>query len=77
MTHQVDACSRRAHETHQNEHSTTKVHWGGHDPGINPMDGYSISEVDWGAHDSSYFLYLGHIDPDAKPRNFFTKEMGA
>ena len=40
-----------AHETHQNEHSTTKVHWGGYDTGINPMDGYSISEVDWGAHD--------------------------
>ena len=40
-----------AHETHQNEHSTTKVHLGGYDTGINPMDGYSISEVDWGAHD--------------------------
>ena len=53
-----------AHETHQNEHSTTKVHWGGDDPGINPMDGYSISEVDV------------YIDPDAKPKNFFTKEMG-
>ena len=53
-----------AHETHQNEHSTTKVHWGGHDPGINAMDGYSISEVDV------------HIDPDANPKNFFTKEMG-
>ena len=40
------------------------------------MDGYSISEVDWGVHDSNYFLYLVHIDPDAMPKNFFTKEMG-
>ena len=36
----------RTHETHQNEHSTTKVQWGGHDTDIKPMDGYSISEVD-------------------------------
>ena len=42
-----------AHETHQNEHSTTRVHWVDHDPSLNPMDEYSISEVDWGAHDSS------------------------
>ena len=35
-----------AHETHQNEHSTTRVHWGDHDPSLNPMDKYSISEVD-------------------------------
>ena len=50
-----------AHETHQNEHSTTRVHWGDHDPSLNPMDEYSISEVDWGAHDSSYFLYLVYV----------------
>ena len=24
-----------AHETHQNEHSTTRVHWGDHDPSLN------------------------------------------
>ena len=35
-----------AHETHQNEHSTTRVHWGDHDPSLNPVDEYSISEVD-------------------------------
>ena len=34
-----------AHETHQNEHSTTRVHWGDHDPSVNPMDEYSISEL--------------------------------
>ena len=39
------------------------------------MDEYSISEVDWGAHDSRYFLYLVHIDPDAKPKHFFTQEL--
>ena len=50
-----------AHETHQNEHSTTRVHWGDHDPSLNPMDvdEYSISEVDWGAHDSIFFLFPG------------------
>ena len=32
-----------------------------------------ISKVDWGAHDSSFFLYLVHIDHDAKPKNFFTQ----
>ena len=35
-----------AHETHQNEHSTTRVHWGDHHPSLNPMDKYRISEVD-------------------------------
>ena len=64
-----------AHKTHQNEHSTTRVHWGDHDPSLNPMDEYSISEVDWGAHDSSYFLYLVYIDLDAKPKDFFTQEL--
>ena len=60
---------------HQNEHSTTRVHWEDHDPSLNPMDEYSISEVDWGAHDSSYFLYLVYIDLDVKPRDFFTQEL--
>ena len=32
-----------------------------------------LSEVDWGAHDSSFFLYLVHIDHDAKPKDFFTQ----
>ena len=32
-----------------------------------------LSEVDWGAHDSSFFLYLAHIDHDAKPKDFFTQ----
>ena len=64
-----------AHETHQNEHRTTRVHWGDHDPSLNPMDEYSISEVDWGAHDSSYFLFLVYMDLDAKPKDFFTQEL--
>ena len=32
-----------------------------------------LSEVDWGAHGSSFFLYLVHIDHDAKPKDFFTQ----
>ena len=32
-----------------------------------------LSEVDWGACDSSFFLYLVHIDHDAKPKDFFTQ----
>ena len=32
-----------------------------------------LSEVDWGAHDSTFFLYLVHIDHDAKPKDFFTQ----
>ena len=64
-----------AHETHQNEHSTTRVHWGDNDPSLNPMDIYSIFEVDWGAHDSSCLLYLVYIDLDAKPKDFFTQEL--
>ena len=39
------------------------------------MNEFLLSEVDWGAHNSSYFLYLVHIDPDAKPMDFFSKEM--
>ena len=65
-----------AHETHQNEHSTTRVHWGDHDLCLNPMDKYGISEVDWGAHDSSYFLYLVHIDPDASQKISSPKSVG-
>ena len=64
-----------AHETHQHEHSTTRVHWGDHDPSLNPMDGFSISEVDWEAHDSNYFLYLVYIDLDAKLKDFSTQEL--
>ena len=60
-----------AHETHQNGHSITKVDWGDHDPSLYPTDGFMLSEVDWGAHDSSFFLYLVHIDPDTKPKDFF------
>ena len=63
------------HETHQNEHSNTRVHWGNHDPSLYPMDEYSISEVDWAAHDSSYFLYLLYIDLNAKPKDFITQEL--
>ena len=61
-----------AHETQQNGHSITKVDWGGHDPALYPLDGCVLSEVDWGAHDSSFFVYLVHIDHDAKP-HLFTK----
>ena len=62
-----------AHETHQNGQSITKVDWGGHDPNLYPMDGCMLYEVDWGAYDSSFFLYLLHIDHDAKPKDFFTQ----
>ena len=27
-----------AHEAHKNEHSTTRVHWGDHNPSLNPID---------------------------------------
>ena len=37
------------------------------------MDGCILSEVDWGAQDSSFFLYLVHIDHDARPEDFFTQ----
>ena len=62
-----------AHEAHQNAHTITKVDWGGHDPSPYPMDGCILSEVDWGAQDSSFFLYLVHIDHDARPKDFFTQ----
>ena len=65
-----------AHETHQNRHSITKVDWGGYDPTLYPMDGCILSEIDWGAHDSSIFLYLVHLDHDAKPKDFFIKDCG-
>ena len=61
-----------AHETHQNGHSITKVDWGDHDTNLYPMDGCILSEVDRGDHDSRFFLYLVHIDHDAKPKDFFT-----
>ena len=64
------------HETHQNGPSITKVDWGGHDPIPYPMDGCMLSEDDWGAHDSSFFLYLMHIDHDAKPRISSPKNCG-
>ena len=63
----------RAHETHQYGHSICKVDWGDYDPTLYPMDGCMLSEDDWGAHDTSLFLYLVHIDHDAKPKNFFTQ----
>ena len=62
-----------AHETHQNGHSITKVDWQDHDPTLYPVDGCILSEVEWGAHDSSCFLYLVHIDHDAKSKDFFTQ----
>ena len=46
------------------------VDWGAH--GTYP-NGHNISEIDWGAHDSSFFLFLVNIDPDAKPKDFFTQ----
>ena len=60
---------------HMHECMPSEVHWGDHDPSLNPMDEYSISEVDWRAHDSSYFLYLVYIDLGAKPKDFFTQEL--
>ena len=62
-----------AHETHQKQHSITKVYWGGHYPSLYPMDGCMLSEVDWVAHDSSAFHSLVHIDHDAKPKDFLTQ----
>ena len=62
-----------AHESHQNGYIITRVDWRGHDPIPYPMDGCILFEVDWGAHDSSFFLYLVHIDHDAKPKYFFTQ----
>ena len=43
---------------HIHECMPSELHWGDHDPSLNPMEEYSISEVDWGAHDSSYFFTL-------------------
>ena len=63
----------RAHETYENGHSITRVDLGGHDPSLYPMDGCMFSEVDWGAQDSCFFLYLVHIDHDAKTKHFFTQ----
>ena len=60
-----------AHETYQNGHSITKVDWEDYDLTLYPMDGCIPSQVDWGAHDSSLFLYLVHIEHDAKPKDFF------
>ena len=62
-----------AHETHQNGHSITTVDCRDHDTNLYPMDGCILSEVDRGDHDSSFFLYLVHIDHDAKPKDFFTQ----
>ena len=64
-----------AHETHQNGHRITKVDWRDYDPTLYTMDGCILSEVDWGAHDSSLFLYLVHIDHDAKPKDIFTQRL--
>ena len=34
---------------------------------VNHINEFMLSEVDWGAHDVSFFVYLVHIDHDAKP----------
>ena len=49
------------------------VDWGAHGSSPNQMNGFLLSEVDWGAHDSSFFLYLMHIDHDAKSKGFLTQ----
>ena len=61
-----------------------EVDWGGKHPINSVVDWqthetyptrHNISEVDWGPfHDSSFFLFLGNIDYDAKPKEFFTQE---
>ena len=51
----------------------SEVYWGCHDSSSSHMNGFLLSEVDWGAHDSSFFLYLMHIDHDAKPKDFFSQ----
>ena len=54
----------------------SEVDWGDHDPSTNNMNKILLSEVDWGAlHDSSFFLFLVNIDYDAKPKDFFTREI--
>ena len=86
-THQVDTCFRvnhinefmpseidyGAHETHLNGHSIIKVDWGCHDPSLYHMDVCMHSEVNSGAHDSCFFVYLVHIDHDARPKDFFAQ----
>ena len=62
-----------SHQTHQNGHSFTEVDWGGYDSSSNHRNGFLLAEVDWGAHNSSFFLYLVHIDGDARPMDFFTQ----
>ena len=52
------------------------VDWGGHDSSSNHMNGFLLSKVDWGAHDSRFFLYLVHIDHDAKPKILSLKDCG-
>ena len=49
------------------------VDWGTHETSSNHMTEFLLSEVDWGAHDSSFFFFLGNIDYDAKPMEFFAK----
>ena len=59
------------HKSHPTGHNTSEVDWGGHDPNPNHVHESSLSEVDWGAHHPSVFLFLGNIDYDAKPIEFF------
>ena len=63
----------RIHETYPNGHNISEVDWGNHDSSCNHMNEFSLSDVDWGAHDSSYFVYLVHIDLDAKPKDLFNQ----
>ena len=70
---------------HINECMSSEVNWGAHEPikmdtALVKLIGEVMIQVFtlWmdvcaGAHDSSFFLYLVHIDHDAKPKDFFTQ----
>ena len=49
-----------------------QLDWGGK-LRVDHINECMLSEVDWGPHDSIFFLYLVHIDHNAKPKDFFTQ----
>ena len=64
-----------AHETHQNEHTTTRVHWGDHDQArIRWMNTASLKLIGEPMTQVTFSI-LVYIDLDAKPKDFFTQEL--
>ena len=64
-----------AHETHQNEHTTTRVHWGDHDQArILWMNTASLKLIGEPMTQVTFSI-LVYIDLDAKPKEFFTQEL--